>query len=164
MWHGTEINNHGNLLDNFISSTRSLSRVRPDMPTFLSVSGDSVIDLVYSLQKWKQHWWVITLTMKWNCSREPLGGTYASTEHLRRKATQKEDLTDAKHLHSRLACLEKWTGDQSRSRVILDRNNKNKRTMGNDGTTSKRRTKWTHEKQTVLHAFQSLLEQRPHGR
>ena len=53
MWQDTEINNHGILLEIFLATTQSLSIVSPEVPTFLSVNGNYVIDLVLLSSKMK---------------------------------------------------------------------------------------------------------------
>ena len=53
MWQDTRIINHGNLRDNFLATTEEFSTVNLNESKFLSVNGNSVIEMVLLSSKVK---------------------------------------------------------------------------------------------------------------
>ena len=70
-----------------------------------------------------------------------------------------KDLTETRHLLSKLGWVETGTGNQSRRRVDPGRNKKCNRFMGHDERASKRCRDWIQANQTVLHVPNYFLEQ-----
>ena len=107
MWQFTKINKHRSLLDTFLTSTQSFSIVSPDVPTFSSFNGNSVIDLVLLFPKMKEK-----LKRHYIDDEAELFTGEARRGHVPVLSTldlwplKKEALTEVKQLYSGLGCLE----------------------------------------------------------